>query len=147
MAIAARNVPSGTQSRIIAIDDSKQILRVTRRELRRTNLKDKITLLAGNITEPSFYSGLLSELGSTRSTFHIIFAGNILTLIPAEKHVAVLQQWATYLTPDSGRVVFTLGVYTNLSMKAPCQGGICQDETSILFKNAGRERGFCTTVQ
>ena len=110
VAIAARNVLDGTQARIVAIDNSDQMLMEAGRELHRTGLEDEITLLAGDITEMGSIRGLLSQSDSARPTFDVIFARNVLGLIPTERHVAVLQHWATYLTPGTGRMVLTHGV-------------------------------------
>ena len=111
VAIAARNVLGGTQTRIVAIDKSDQMLMEAEQELRRTGLKDEITLLAGDITQMDSIQSLLSQSSHARPTFDVIFARNVLGHFPTGQHVALLQHWATYLTPVTGRMVLTQGVF------------------------------------
>ena len=67
----------------------------------------------------------------------LLFARNLLNFIPAGQRVAALQFWATHLTPDPGRMIITLGIFTPYPGDAaedPAEGEITR---SILVQNDG----------
>ncbi|KAF6238691.1 hypothetical protein HO173_003197 [Letharia columbiana] len=110
VAIAARNVLGTSHGRIVAIDISLGCLQEAQRELERAHLENEITLLHGDISGMSDIEGLRSLGSDVKPTFDVIFARNVLNSVPPEQRAAILQHWATYLTPDTGRMILTLGM-------------------------------------
>lgn len=56
---------------------------------------------------------LYNPASLAQTTFDVIFAWNALDLVPIDNRASTLRRYRAYLTPGTGHLIVTLGIYIN----------------------------------
>ena len=111
VALAALPLLGPNHGAVIGIDDSHAMLQESRRIWDAIDVRDAITLYHGDVRQLDTIIGFhQASQNETAPTFDYVFARNLLSSIPENERLAVLQHWAHYRTPYMGRLVVTFSL-------------------------------------
>ena len=113
LVISVRETLKHEHGKIVGVEASPQLLDQARSTLESADWENEITLHLGNISGLHLIHDFHSLGGQAQSTFDVILAWNAFDILPPENRASALERCATYLTPGTGHMVVTLGMYVN----------------------------------
>lgn len=109
--VALAALPFTNHGAVVRIDNSHAMLQVSRRIWDAIGVRDAITLCHGDVRQLDTIIGFHeASQNETAPTFDYVFARNLLSSISENERLAVLQYWAHYRTPYTGRLVVTFSL-------------------------------------